>query len=317
MAGRRRAQRVIVATVMCGALVTAAGCGLRMETEPSPFPVADQTTLARDDLATAVATVVTAATVRGNGEGTSAAPIATAQLEALGGVYIAYPNADATPEPSPVSPPSVATAITALRNTAREIATQTSDANLASLATSIDLAWALVGAGDNAAADGWLSEALPLPDGTTSVAGFVPTLTTDLSPEVVAELALMHDHARFVYETAAAQLFAHERDEALERSRAHGERSDALQAATTAPDERTTLYQLRGVSVADADARNALFISIEHDLALRYTVLAVTATGSDRDWLLNAAYASSMAVFTLGAGDDLITALPGLTVPSP
>lgn len=340
MAGRTRTQHFITATVICGVLLAASGCGLRWETEPSPVPVADQTTRERDALAAAVETVMMMAATRSDSAGPAATEIASAQLDALGGVYVAYPDAEVTPDPSPSPPPTYADAVAALRTTARDIAAQTSDANLAAIATSIDLAWALRGAWDELAVESpempaadagdildggdgatggadageWLSEALPLPDGTRSEAGFAPVLDTQLSAAGLAELALMHDHARFAYETAAAQVFAHERDEALRRSRAHGERSDALQAATTAPDERTTLYQLRDVNLADADARRALFIRIEHDLAVRYAALAVTATGSDREWLLNAAYASSLAVFTLGAGDDLVTALPGLTV---
>lgn len=342
MAGRTSAYHFTVAVVTCLAIFVTSGCGLRWETEPSPIPVADQTTLERDALAAAVETVMMVAATRSDNAGLTATDIAAAQLDVLGGVYVAYPDAEVTPDPSASPPLSYADAVAALRTTARDIAAQTADANLASIATSIDLAWALAGAweeaaveapaipevdtggildgGDDAAetvnSETWLSESLPLPDGTRSEAGFAPVLETTLSAEEIAELALMHDHARFVYETAAAQLFAHERDEALRRSGAHGERSDALQAATTAPDERTTLYQLRDVNLADAEARRALFISIEHDLAVRYAVLAVTATGSDRDWLLNAAYGSAVAVFTLGAGDDLVTALPGLTVPA-
>ncbi len=323
MAGRMRAQKVTVTAVMCLAVFVTSGCGLRWETEPSPVPVADQATLERDALAAAVDAVKISAATRSSGAGLRATDIATAQLEVLGGVYVAYPDAEVEPTASPSPPLGLDDAIAALRLAAREIAATTADANLASIATSIDLAWAVsiawdgrVSAPEGDVASVTTAMPLPLPDGTASTAGFVPVLDTAIPDDVIADLAVQHDHARFAYETAAAHLFAHERDAALERARAHGERADALQSSTTAEDRRTTLYQLRDIDLGDAMARESFLLDIETDFAARYAALAVTATGADRDWLLNAAFAAYVTAFESGAGEELVSPLPGLSVPA-
>ncbi len=325
MAGRTIAQRAIVATVMSVAILFASGCGLRWETEPSPVPVADQATLDRDALAAAVDAVAIAAETRDGGADPRASEIAAAQRDALGGVYVAYPDADVTASPTATAPLRLDDAVASLRTTARDIAAHSTDANLAAIATSIDLAWAVHEAWNDADAatdtdaDAFAPDGspLPLPDGTESTAGFSPVLTTALAPDVVARLAVAHDQARFAYETAAAHVFAHERDEALERAGAHGARADALAAATSAPDERTAVYQLRNVNLGDAVTRDEFLRGLEEDLALTYAALATTAQSGDREWLLNAAFSSYLAARDAGTGPEFLTPLPGLTVTDP
>src|SRR5690554_3758613 len=109
MAGRTRAQQYLVVAVLASALCLTAGCGLRWETEPTPPPVADEATLQRDALAAAVDVVRTAATVSPATE-VRASDIAAAQLEVLGGVYVAYPDASPSPSPSPTPAPNMADA---------------------------------------------------------------------------------------------------------------------------------------------------------------------------------------------------------------
>ncbi len=339
MAGRRlRGFAAAVAAVTVVTLVS--GCGVRWETDPSPFPSPDALTVARDSLADAEAGVL-AASAR---EGADAYAVAAqAHLDVLGGVYVAYPDAPSpSPTVSPAPEPTLAEAIASARATAENVAATTDDADLAFLARSIDLEWALRGlwaereAAAPAAADAetaasasptpspatasdFPSEAdptwFPLADGSTAdTAGFVPDAATGIALDVLSDLALAEDEARFAYETLAAQEFAQDRDAALARAVLHGERSDAL-AALLDDDPRTPLYQLRDADLLDPDSRRALELSLETDLAVRYSVLLDGASATDAAWLLNAsfdAYARAMRTEGFAASD--VPTLPGLKV---
>ena len=142
----------------------------------------------------------------------------------------------------------------------------------------------------------------------------VPADTTGVPQEVLSELALAEDEARFAYETLAAQEFAQDRDAALARAALHAERSDALAALLT-DDPRTPLYQLRDVDLLDPESRAALQLSLETDLAVRYTTLLDGASAADAAWLLNAAFdAYARAMRTEGFTASDLPTLPGLTV---
>lgn len=352
MAGRRlRGFAAAVAAVTVVLLVT--GCGVRWETDPSPMPSPDAVTVARNSLADAEAAVLEAATQPGS-DADAVAPGATlaaqAHLDVLGGVYVAYPDA---PSPSPsVSPapapaPTLAEAIASARATAEEVAASSDDADLAFLARSIDLEWALRGlwagreAATQAAADAETTASaspaplpdaqadsssdadpvwFPLADGSTADgAGFGPDATTGLAQATLSGLALAEDEARFAYETLAAQYFAQDRDAALARAGLHAERSDAL-AALLDDDPRTPLYQLRDAELLDPDpdSRRALERSLEIDLAVRYATLLDGASSVDAAWLLNAsfdAYARAMRTEGFSASD--VPTLPGLATSSP
>jgi hypothetical protein len=336
MAGRRLRGFAAAVAAVAGIMLVSA-CGVRWETEPPAFPSPDEVTVARDSLADAEAAVLEASTREG---ADSYAVAAQAHLDVLGGVYVAYPDAD-SPDPtvSPAPEPTLDEAVSQARAVAEDVASTTDDADLVFLARSIDLEWALrnlwaaqeataADAGSTASAaptpvpsteDGSPSDAdpvwFPLADGsTTDAAGFAPDATTGLPQDALSDLALAEDEARFAYETLAAQEFAQDREAALARGGLHGERSDALAALLDA-DPRTPLYQLRDANLLDSDARRTLERSLEIDLAVRYTTLLDGASAADAAWLLNAsfdAYARAMRTEGFQASD--VPTLPGLEV---
>lgn len=335
MAGLRRGGMATAGLAVVMAMLVS-GCGVRWETEPPMFPTPDAVTVARDALADAEDAVREAATREGADAYSRAA---AAHLDVLGGVYVAYPGETPSPSPTPLPEPTLEEAVSQARATAEEVAAGTDDADLAFLARSIDLEWALrnlwaareettADAGETASAsptpvpgtdeDSPIDAELvwfPLADGSTmDAAGFVPTHTTALSQDALSSLALAEDEARFAYETLAAQEFAQDRETALARAAIHAERSDAL-AALLDTDPRTPLYQLRDVDLLDPDARRALERSLETDLAVRYSTLLDGASAADAAWLLNASFdAWARAMRTEGfAASDLPT-LPGLEV---
>jgi len=335
MVGRSKVLQAVVAALMGVAVLAASGCQLRRESAPSAVPTATQAVLDRDSLAVALSQVADVATAMDAQHADDAAQVARAQLDAVGGVYVAFPEATPSPHAEPTSTPvSLDSAIAAVRVLAEQIAASTDDANLAHLATSIDLAWAIRQAWYSRSASGLdgvdggpdsVDDAtspapptgpfpLPHPDGTPGEAVFVPGLDSAISGEDIARLSLRHDQARFVYQTMAAVLFAQERDVALDRADAHAARSRALAALTDAPDERTAMYQLRDVTLLDADSRQALVRDVEHDLALEYTTLALAATAQDRQWLLTCAYDAYVEAMGVGLGVTDLPALPGLVL---
>lgn len=344
MAGLGRVGRAIVCALIAGAVSASTGCGIRLETPPSPLPSPDAVTAARDALAVAEAAVVDAALLDADPSIPGADAVARAHLDALGGVYVAFPSAEpsASPSPSPgvtpEPPPTLDEAIAAVRTLASDVAASSEDPDLASLATAIDLEWALRVAWAERASAGAAEapgtatqspaptvgppvppDAGPTPfpraDGTEDAdAGYLPREGTAVPQEVLTALALAHDEARFAYETLAAQEFGPRRDDALARARLHDERSDAL-AMGLSSDPRTPLYQLRDADLLNPESRRLLERTIELDLATRYAALLDAATQADKAWLLNAtfdAYARAMATDGFTVAD--IPSLPGLRV---
>ncbi len=138
--------RIGVAAMACVSAFSISACDLRLETEPIVFPSPDATTLERDSLADAAAMVLAAASDAGTSAddvAVGAATTAQAHLDALGGVYVAYPSAPPSPSPSPTPSPTLTEAIAGVRATAESVAASTEDANLAFLARSITLDWSL------------------------------------------------------------------------------------------------------------------------------------------------------------------------------
>ena len=319
---RARALAVSVAVV---AALASTGCGLRWETDASVFPSPDAVTVARNSLADAEAAVLAVAATDAATDATAANAVATAQahLEVLGGAYVAYPGTTPSPSVSPAPDPTLTEAILAVRATAENVAATMADedAELAFLARSIDLDWALrelrtdrINAGGPAAGAN-TTEYFPRADASTATPeGFAPVAeTTSLSEDALSELALREDEARFAYETIAALEFDSLRQQALSRSRLHGERSDAL-ASLLATDPRTPLYQLRDANLPDPGSREALALSIELDLGARYAAALDGASATDAAWLLNAAFDGyARAMVTEGFAPSDLPTLPGLT----
>jgi len=356
---RQRLARAAVAAWAGAALLAATGCDLRRETPPPVFASPDAVTASRDSLASSEAAVAEAAATAGSDAdaiATGAAAAALAHVDALGGVYVAYPGQSPTPHPvpspsaTPAPEPTLAEAISATRATAETIATTSDDPNLAALARSIDLEWALreawaahviASAAEEAAAADAAAQAsatpapvatpapsaspgapepsdadpvfFPRANGSTdAAAGFVPERSSSLTQDQLRALALAEDEARFTYETEAAQEFAQRRDAALARSRLHGARSDAL-ATLLNTDPRTPLYQLRDADLLNPDSRRALELSLETDLAARYAALLEGASADDASWVLNACFdAYARAMRTEGFTAANLPTLPGL-----
>jgi hypothetical protein len=270
---RARSMRVGVVALACASALTLSACDVRLETDPVTFPSPDATTVARNSLADAEAAVLAAAKEAGaSADDTASGAVATAQkhLDVLGGVYIAHPGMTPSPSPSASPPPSLAEAIDAVRSTAKKVAATTEDADLAFLARSIDLDWALrelwaarlaakPAAGDGTAQDspqptpgpsptatptpaplpGDSGDApLPLADGSAPAsADFAPGAATGLTVKQLSTLTLAEDEARFAYETIAALEFGTLRQDILARMRLHAGRSDALAAVLSSmPD---------------------------------------------------------------------------------
>ena len=304
--------------------VLVSACDVRWETDPSPAPSPDPTTLLRDSLANSEDVVAQAADASALPLAGRAAQSAEAHLTALGGVYVAYPDATPSPSPSPEPLPSVADAIADARAEASDVAAQTIDPDLAFLAASIELEWALVQ---------WASEAVTadpsdatdpstapdsstVPDPSAAAEVATPPDATDLSDAALSELVLAHDEARFAYETLAAQEFATDRDVALARAQFHGGSADAL-VTLLAEDPRTPLYQLRDAELIDPDARDTLALSLELNLGWRYAALMDGATANDRAWLFDGAFdAYTAAGRTEGFTFDDIPTLPGVDAAS-
>ncbi|NYI41832.1 DUF4439 domain-containing protein [Demequina lutea] len=265
--------RTAVAALVCASALVLSACDIRLETDPVTFPSPDATAVARNSLADAEAAVLAAATDAGaSADGAAPGAAATAQthLDVLGGVYVAHPGTTPAPSPSvtPAPAATLADAIDAVRTKAEEVAATTDDADLAFLARSIDLDWALrelsaaraaatLAADDAAAQASAQASASPTPEesvtspnatkptplpgdsgdapfplasrSASGSAGFAPSAATSgLSDEQLSTLALAEDEARFAYETIAALEFGSLRESILARMRLHGERSDSL-----------------------------------------------------------------------------------------
>ena len=313
MAGLRFTRRWGVVLV-AGAVIATSACGVRWETEPSPAPSPDAVTIQRDLLADAEAAVITASDAASGLLADHARNAAQAHLDVLGGVYVAFPDASPTPTPtaSPAPVPSLADAIDAAREVAAEVANTSTDGDLAFVAASIDIEWALVAWWDAPADD--VDGPLPLPaaPGVPSTDDFIPPGVTTVSDEELTALALAHDEARFAYETMAAQEFGPRREAALARAAIHAARGEAL-AARVDEDPRTPLYQLRDTDLLDAETRASLARSIETDLGWRYAALLDGRSASDLPWLLNGSFdAFAAAASTDGFTLADLPAMPGV-----
>lgn len=298
----RRLRGFAAAAAAVGVAMLVSGCGVRWETDHSPVPSPDETTVLRDRLAHAEQAVADAAAGSASPLAVRASTSAEAHLTALGGVYVAYPGTALSPSPSLSPLPSVSAAIADARAQAAEAATQATDPNLAFLASSIQLEWTLVQ---------WASTADKADLVDTEERVTAPEVT-DLPDSALSKVVLAHDEARFAYETLAAQEFAADREVTLARAMSHGDRAEAL-AALVAVDPRTPLYQLRDVDLTDPDARDALARSLELDLGWRYAALLDAATAKDRGWLFDGALdAYAAAGRTEGFAVSDIPMLPGV-----
>lgn len=318
MAGR--AWRAAVAAVATAAVLATAACDIRLETDPLVTPTPDAVTVARDLAALQEADIVAALAAPatgGPGDGALRAiesAAAPAHLEVLGGVYVAYPGA--APEPSADPIPDLRTAVTVARDRAlaQAFAESETDAGFLAGIRGFTHAFALWHAGvldaraANVAVPVVAERTLPGPwgDGVT----LVPE-TSAVGSQALAELAVLHDQARFTYEVIAARESGVRRDRALQRARLHRDRSDAL-AYLAGVDERLAVYELPGARVADAAARDETARDTELALGWRYMALTSGASAVERSWLMSAAFdAYAAAAMTEGFAAAHFPVLPG------
>lgn len=311
----------------CLLLVVLAGCDWRLETEEVPFPTPDAATIARDQAALAEAAVLDAIEAHSRGDVREAAlaglvgPVAKQHLALLGGVYVEFPDASPSPSATPVSGLSVEQAVTAARDLAILHAYEDSRSEAGFFAgvrgfTYAFALWYAASVEDSAAGGSpLLGEERMFPSSTPLDATALPEVT-DLSALALADLALAHDKARFLYEVLAARSADQARIDALTRAEIHANRAEAL-ATVAGIDPREPIYSLPDASVNSSDQRAATARATEQALGWRYLELTFGVDNYDRAWLLNAAfdaYTASVAVggFTVAE----FPVLPGLVAVS-
>ncbi len=294
MSSPRRAH-ALVAVAATLLSVSLAGC-VRIETPEPPVRTASPGTVERDELAASLDDVSTALAA-----GTDGGRLARVEVRSLpslvagvGQRYVTYPGVT----PSPSSSASVAAEAASLEDTVRsaldtavEIATSTEDEDLRTWATSASLVHGLalwlgeVQAGT--AETGVAERVLPSSGASDSLA--VPQ-SSALDQDALADLALRHDQARYLYELVATRQSGEARAASLARAALHAARSDALQALSGAEDDRTEVYSTLASSIADDDSRAATLRSAESALASAYAGYATSTEGDDIVWLLDAAF---------------------------
>lgn len=316
--------------------VSVTGCGVRLESEAPTWPSPDAVTVERDSLAMAVAGVKEAASRETGASASLAATVSASQLDALGGVYVAFPSqepgsgssgADApATDVALAAPQTLSDAIASLRAAAVETEQTSSDPALISLARSIDVAWAQFvwlsshGA-DPAAAP---RESLPFPlvgadarpaDDSEAELAFAPAGSSEMQAQTLSDLALAHDKARYAYEVVAAHAAGDERAAALNRAREHAARAEAF-AGLLADDERTPLYQLRAADLMTEQGRLTVTAAVERDIASLLEPLTAQATAADIEWVLNDYFDTWTCAIDLasraGASPDSFDPLPGI-----
>ncbi|WP_345038566.1 hypothetical protein [Georgenia daeguensis] len=301
---------------MTGALaaLTLAGCGLRLETPPPVAPSPDPAEEVRQDAA-AEAAVIAATVSDVTAEGATAELLARigeeagAHLDALGGVWVAWPDGApegaVTPEPaatSAVPDPDAADVLELLTTgaaDAREGAVAAPTDDLAAVLAAVSLSRAH-GAAEVAAATGATapeSAAAPLTREALLVRGVDgPTLR-------------VLDQARFAYETVAARSAGAARESAVARA-AHLQSLVDVALEEGAPDERLGVYDLPGADdEAGLSAEQAAVVDAESRL-LEHWVFSLGLVAPDaRGALVDAAADSARRLVDAGG---TLPALPGL-----
>ncbi|MFW2513603.1 hypothetical protein ACNI3K_07465 [Demequina sp. SO4-13] len=316
------------ASAVAVAVLSLAACSWRVETPPPEWPSPGPVTQMRDAAAEREQAVLDA-----TGHGAGAAGATTAQasvlseieagatqerLDALGGLYVPYP--DQSPSPSSSGEPRD---LIALAMSAR-------DGHLADarVAEDPDLAFLLSSAGLSHALSswyaGWVADAItestqPIVAERTIRSDELATdqpapATTSVDPDVVAELAVMHDQAGYAYEVLAARSADAERDQWIARRDIHRDRAAALTQLPGVEDRRDAVYSLPGDGTAGSAARAATAVDLETHAAQTYAGMLDGAAAADLPWLLNAAfdaYAQAAAFGEPTAESFAVPALPG------
>jgi hypothetical protein len=320
-----RLRRLAAGALVVALAATVGGCGWRAETEPPTWPSPDPITLERDAAAlreyqvTAQLGEITAGTAYSVTLSSLETRFASAHLEALGGVYFAYPEDEIL-----VLEQSLERAVREARDGALNVAVHTDDADLAALLCSIGLSHALALWYSSVTGAQYAGvEILPgaeheLPEiPGVEDAPLVPN-TTELEAQEIMELAVAHDQARYLYETIAARSIGAERAVALARWEIHLERARALVALSGVEDQRDAVYSLTAASVTGTEAQAATARAMEQSIGARYASAAGAAARTDRLWLVNAAFEAYAASALLpGFIVEEFPVFPGVTVDLP
>ncbi|WP_084076806.1 hypothetical protein [Demequina sp. NBRC 110057] len=320
-----RAAATTVAALVAAS--TLGGCSWRLETEDPVWPSPDAVTVTRDDAAQREQAVIDAVDDAGE-DGADAvlaayeSVAAPERLEALGGVYVAYPDASVTPTATPAPEPSAADAVAAARDGDLADALATADDGLAFLLASAGLSHALTAWYATWAEQAFLDtdtavveERLLETDAIDGVA--VTPSDTSLDGATLSALVVEHDRARYLYEVMAAKAADAEREQWLARRDIQGARAEALASLPGVDDARQAVYVVDNATVTDTATRTATARGTETDLGGAYAALMDGADDADLPWLLGAAfdaYAQAAAYAEPGTDDAAIPALPGLTV---
>ncbi|WP_084129906.1 hypothetical protein [Demequina sp. NBRC 110055] len=324
MTATRAAATVGLAAAIAVALT---GCSWRLETPEPTWPSPDAVTVTRDAAAEREQAVIDALS---RSDGTASDEVLAAyegeaapeRLAALGGVYVAYP--DATPSPSASPTTSAADAVETARDGAIAAALETSDDDLAFMLTSTALSHGLMGW------YAWWAETT-FTDPETDVVELrlfssAPTDTTDAVPvataldvDTLATLVEEHDRTRYLYEVLAAKASDEEREQWLARRDLQDARAEALAALPGVEDRRAPIYVVSNEGLEDADGRVSAAQAAETALGDRYAALLDGLDDAEKPWVLSAAfdaYAQAAAYAEPGTHDAVIPALPGITAES-
>lgn len=312
----------MVAIITSLALLTVAGCGLRLETPPPTEPVPDaQETLRRSavDGALLVGELadVAGATPPGLDEAALSAlsAIGTAaeqHVTQLGGVYdsgLPEPEStsgtlDGTTAPTSATPADVVAALAASATSVREAADQSDDGPFARLLASI------AASQDASARQLAAATATPLPDSLDTPAGvLVPEeAPSGLSASDLSTIIEAEDAAGYAYEVRAALGEGDEREAALSRALLHRERAEAWAqtagTAGTSQDPRRVAYE-----VPSDVPTPQLAVDLESSLAESYAALVGEAGQGTRLPLVDLLREANLAAIAWGAP---VSAFPGL-----
>lgn len=336
----RRPARVLA--LLLGLTVLLAGCGLRLETPAPQAPQPDALeTVRQRATADALALQVLADSLATSGAeaglaaaaGTVAAA-STAHLDALGGLYVPFPDATAAPDaaasdatvdpdpaaspgptsttaPSPVTADTLVALLDSTAASARADAAAVEDGALARLLASVavartQLADAVAGLAALDPASRPASEPAPLVG-----------LPAGVDPADVADVVQSEDALGFAWEVVAARREGDERGAAAERARSHRSRAEswatAAEVVGTDSDPRRVAYALPPVlldAAADPAATAAELAALEVSLVASYAGLVAQADAGERTPLVDAMLTAARSATALTGQTPAFPGLP-------
>lgn len=309
-------RRVVAALAGAAAAASLGGCGLRLETPPPVAPSPDTAEQLRQESAADAATL--AATVSEvTAEGATAELLdrvgveADAHLDALGGVWVAWPEGPpegaVEPQPAPTTPPVPDPGVADVLDLLVDGAAQARDGVLEPAATD-DLAAVLAAVSisrAHAAADLARAGGTAVPESSAAPLDREGLLARGADGPTLRVL----DQARFAWETVAARSEGSAREAATARA-AHLQALVDVAVEAGAPDERLAVYDLPGADEeAGLSAERAAVVDAESRLLEHWLFSLGLVAPEDRGALVDAAADSARRVVDAGG---TLPPLPGL-----